>query len=191
MTMMAAKRLFRRLGTDRRGAGSVEFLLVVPVLLTMFVGVVDIGNVLITQFRLSAAVASGVNYGIVKSDDVGGSNAGALASTMAKMVASSSQTAGVTATVQVNNGPVASVTGSGSPTVTGTASAQTNGLCYCPVPGNDWGVTKNCNASCSGSAGKAGRFVRITASKPYTALFSSYGIVQNGTITATNIVQAE
>lgn len=191
MTMMSAiRRSCRRLAASRAGAASVEFLLVTPVLMVMFVGVVDIGNVLVTQFRLSAAVASGVNYSIVRSDDVGTGSATALASTMAKLVASSSQTDTVTATVRVNNGPTATVIGSGNPSVSGTASDDTNGKCYCPTPGSDWGVVKNCKANCTGT-GKAGRFVRITASKPYTALFSSYGIVSNGTISATNIVQTE
>lgn len=185
--MMA--KLLRRLADSRAGSISVEFLAVTPVLLIMLAGVVDIGNVLFTRFRLNAAVAAGVNYSIVRAADVSGANAGSMASAVAKLVASSSQTDGVSATVVINNGPTATVTGGGDVATSGTTGSTTNGQCYCPSSAGDWSVSQTCGNSCA--SGLAGRFVRITASKSYTPLFSSYGIVQGGSITATNMVQTQ
>ncbi len=182
--------LIRRVITSRRASVSAEFLAVVPALVFMLVGIVDIGDLLYTRFRLNAAVAAGVNYSIVRAADVSGTNAGTLASSVAKLVANSSQTSGVTATVVINHGPSATAVGSGTPSVTSADAATTNALCYCPTSASDWGVTRTCGSACGGS-GLAGRFVRITASKPYTALFSSYGMVRNGAITATNLVQTQ
>lgn len=181
--------LLRRLGASRRGSISVEFLAVTPILLIMLFGVIDIGNVMWTRFRLNAAVAAGVNYSIVRAADVSGSNAGAVASSVAKLVASASQTSDVAATVVVNNGPVATVTGGGDVAMSGTTGPATNGQCYCPASAGDWSVTMTCGASCS--TGLAGRFVQITASKTYTPLFSTYGIVQGDSIVATNMVQTQ
>lgn len=180
----------RGLAANHQGSVAAEFLAVSPVLLIMLFGVIDIGNVLFTRFRLNAAVAAGTNYSIVRSADIGTDAAGSLASSVAKVVANASDTSGVSATIAVNNGPTATVTGGGTVSTTTTNAATTNGLCYCPTTSSDWGVKKTCGDGCSGG-GLAGRFVRITASKAYKPLFASYGIVRNGTITATNLVQTE
>lgn len=179
----------RRFAGSRHGSVAVEFLAVAPVMLIMLVGIVDIGNVLFTRFRLNAAVAAGVNYSIVRAADVSGANAGAMASSVAKLVASSSQTDDVAAVVVVNHGPTATVNGAGDVAMSGTAGATTNALCYCPTSAGDWSVSQTCGVSCG--SGLAGRFVQITASKSYTPLFSSYGIVHDGTIVATNMVQTQ
>lgn len=184
-------RRFRAPRLDRRGAAAIEFVIVAPVLLAMFAGVVDIGNLLITRFRLNAAVASGVNYSMVHSEDVGTDGAPGLSTSLARLVANSSQTSGVTATVTVNNGPSATAVGSGAATVSSNGTpATSNALCYCPTTGSDWAITSTCGNSCTGG-GTAGRFVRITARKTFTPLLSTYGLVRNGTVVATNIVQTE
>ena len=47
-----------------------------------------------------------------------------------------------------------------------------------------------CGSICSGG-GIAGKFVTITASKPYTPLFGGFGIVSNGNITIKAVVQPQ
>lgn len=182
-------RRFRASHLDRRGAAAIEFVIIAPVLLAMFAGVVDIGNLLITRFRLNAAVAAGVNYSMVHSEDVGTESASTLSTSLARLVANSSQTSGVTATVTINNGPSATAIGGGTATVS-TTPGTSNAQCYCPTTASDWAITGSCGNTCTGG-GTAGRFVRITARKSFTPLLSTYGLVRNGTVVATNIVQTE
>jgi len=73
----------------------------------------------------------------------------------------------------------------------GTASNADS--CYCPAGSGSsltWGSTFTCGNSCS-AGGLAGKFVAITASRTYTPIFSSYGIVKNGTLSATAVVETQ
>ncbi|WP_244420685.1 hypothetical protein [Mesorhizobium japonicum] len=53
-----------------------------------------------------------------------------------------------------------------------------------------WSTPMACGSICSGG-GIAGKFVTITASKPYTPLFGGFGIVSNGNITVKAVVQPQ
>ena len=92
----------------------------------------------------------------------------------------------------VNDGPSTTVSG-GTPSSGGTASNAD--LCYCPtgtVGAFTWGSSATCGTACPGTnTGFAGKFVTITASRAYTPIFSTYGIVQNNTISASAAVQVQ
>jgi len=94
------------------------------------------------------------------------------------------------ATVVVNNGPQSQRT-SGTTVASGTVSNAD--LCYCPVLSGTslaWGSATTCASSCSGG-GLAGKFVSITGSIAVTPFFGSYGLVQNGTISVSTVVQVQ
>lgn len=190
---MTVRRLIRRLMAATEATAAVEFAIIVPILMLLFVGITDLGGALLIRFRLDAAAASAANYAMVQAASVTSSSGGALAATIAALARSD---AGVNATdvsVVVNNGPTATATGTGSVVVTnssGTAS-QPADLCYCPGANPfSWGGSVTCGNACPGG-GTGGKFVRITLRRPYTALFSSYGFIGSGAITTSAIVQAQ
>jgi Flp pilus assembly protein TadG len=47
----------RRLARDRRGVSAIEFAMIAPILILLYVGIVEVGN-LLTIYRRTAAVAS-------------------------------------------------------------------------------------------------------------------------------------
>lgn len=182
----------RALADDRRGIAAVEFALVTPIFCLLLAGIVDLGGALYTKFKLDSAVTAGANFAQVNAVNVGSANGQTLANNIATIVETSQGSSWANDGVVVNNGPTATVS-SGTSTPSGTASNAD--ACYCPsgTPSAfTWGSSTTCGSACPGSnTGYAGKFVTITASHTYTPIFSSYGIVQNGTISASAAVQVQ
>jgi Flp pilus assembly protein TadG len=179
-----------RLG-DSRGVAAVEFALILPVFGVLLAGVVDLGNVLYMRFRLDSAVAAAADYVEVNASSVSSTGGATLASNAAT-IAQSSQGAGwANASVIINNGPSSTIS-SGNTTAGGTAVNADS--CYCPTysAGNPtWGAGVSCGSACPTTSTTAGKFVTITASRTYAPLFSTYGIVQNGTISSSATVETQ
>lgn len=179
-----------RLAADRAGATAVEFAVVTPMLALLFAGIGDFGNVLFQRFRLDSSVSAAANYAIVNATSVSSTGGATLASNAAAILESSQGSSWANATVVVNDGPSTTITG-GVASNGGTAT-QADG-CYCPTgtaSNITWGSATTCGSACP-SGGLAGKFVTVVASRTYNPLFASYGIVQNGTISASTIVQVQ
>jgi Flp pilus assembly protein TadG len=71
----------RSLRRDRRGVAAVEFAIIVPVLIGMFMGVVDLGLGLFTQVQLANAAQAGAAYAMQKGYNAGGMTYAAQTST--------------------------------------------------------------------------------------------------------------
>ncbi len=177
---------------DRAGVAAVEFALVTPIFCLLLAGIVDLGGALYTKFKLDAAVTAGANFAQVNAGNVGSANGQTLANNIATIVETSQGSGWADDGVIVNNGPATTVTG-GTAASSGTASDAD--ACYCPsgTPGAfTWGSAVTCGSACPGvNTGYAGKFVTITASHQYTPIFSTYGIVQNNTISASAAVQVQ
>jgi len=187
-----AARLARRarLG-DSQGVAAVEFALILPVFGVLLAGVVDLGNVLYMRFRLDSAVAAAADYVEVNASSVSSTGGATLASNAATIAQSSQGAAWANASVVINNGPSSTIN-SGNTTTGGTASNADS--CYCPTyaAGNTtWGSAVSCGSACPTTSTTAGKFVTVTASRTYTPVFSTYGIVQNGTISSTATVETQ
>jgi Flp pilus assembly protein TadG len=183
---------FMGLARDRRGAAAVEFALVTPIFCLLLAGIVDLGGALYTKFKLDAAVTAGANFAQLNASNVTAANGQTLANNIATIVEASEGASWADGGVVVNDGPTTTVSGG---TATSSGTAANADLCYCPTgtPGSfTWGSSATCGNACPGTnTGYAGKFVTITASHSYTPIFSSYGIVQNGTITASAAVQVQ
>ncbi|HEX4199200.1 MAG TPA: TadE/TadG family type IV pilus assembly protein [Caulobacteraceae bacterium] len=179
-----------RLGEDSAGVAAVEFALILPVFGVLLAGIVDLGNVLYTRFRLDSAVSAAADYVQVNAASVSSTGGATLASNAATIVQSSQGSNWADASVTINNGPVATVN-NGNTTTSGTTANADN--CYCPTYSGGtttWGAAVACASACP-SGPSAGKFVTITASRTYTPLFSTYGIVQNGTISTSATVETQ
>lgn len=174
---------------DRRGVAAVEMALIAPVLLLILAGTVDLGGVIYTRFQLSSAVNAATNYAIVNVANVNSTGGPTLATNLATLVANVNGSAWANSAVTVNAGPTAANT-SGTAGSGGTASAADS--CYCPTgttPSITWGTAKSCGTPCA--SGYAGMFVLVTATRTYTPFFSKYGIVKNGAISVSSLVQVQ
>ncbi len=182
-------RTWLRRASGNRGTSAVEFALLGPVLCLLLAGMADFGGAVYVKLSLDGCVSAASNYALTTASAINPSSGPTVASHLAQVLASSQSTNWADSTVLLNNGPSASVTG-GVAASGGEAMAVTN--CYCPTPSNGlaWGNPVPCGSSCpNGSV--AGKFVTLSASRTYSAIFSSYGIVQNGVITASSVVQLQ
>ncbi|MEJ0015995.1 MAG: TadE/TadG family type IV pilus assembly protein [Acetobacteraceae bacterium] len=174
---------------ENRCIAALEFALLSPVFIMVFAGIVDLGNAIYTWSKLEQALAAGANFALVNRARVT-TDGSTLAQDIATLVSTSNGGTPANATVVVNNGPTVTRTG-GNASASGTAANANS--CYCPTGGPSnwtWGGVVTCGNTCTGGS-RAGQFVTITASYSYTALFSSYGFVSNGTITAGAAVQTQ
>jgi Flp pilus assembly protein TadG len=175
---------------QRSGIAALEFGLIAPLFATMLAGTVDLSNYIHINLRLNAAVAAGSNMALINASGVNSSTGATLASNIADLVANSSMAAWANDVVVVNDGPSASIT-SGKPSSSGSAANADS--CYCPTGGTGawvWGSAVSCGSPClSGSL--AGKFVTVTASRPFTPLFAAFGIIAAGNVTAATMVQTQ
>lgn len=176
---------------QKAGVSAVEFALISPVLLVILAGTVDIGGSLKAKFELSSAVSAGSNYALLNGDKVNSTGGGALAGNIATVVTSGLSGNGGSIQVVINNGAALAYNATTS-TATQSGTAANADLCYCPGSSGAvaWSTPMACGSICSGG-GIAGKFVTITASKPYTPLFGGFGIVSNGNITVKAVVQPQ
>ena len=176
---------------QKAGVSAVEFALVSPVLLVILAGTVDIGGSLKAKFELSSAVSAGSNYALLNGDKVNSTGGSALAGSIATVVTSGLGSDGGNIQVIINNGASLAYNATTS-TATQSGTAANADLCYCPGSSGAvaWSTPVACSSICS-AGGIAGKFVTITASKPYTPLFGGFGIVSNGNITIQAVVKPQ
>lgn len=172
------------------GAAAVEFALVAPFYMLLFVGVTELSMAMYNRFALNASVSAAANYAILNASQVGSTNGATLAQNLALIVASEHASNWANATITVNNGPTATLS-SGTVTTSGTASNANS--CYCPTLSGStvtWGNATTCGSACTGG-GIGGKFVSIVATSTYTSLFGSSGVMPSQTFTTTSVVETQ
>jgi len=180
---------FRR---SRDGVSAVEFAMVAPVFLIILAGIVDVGAVLFVKYRLNAAISAGSNYALVNGQDISQNNGSTLAVNIARLLAGQGANTGASAqaVVAVNNGTQIMMSGG---TATSTTLPGNANSCYCPAVASstvNWGSSKTCGSACTGG-GVAGKYVIITVGRPYSPMFSGYGIVNEGQVAVSAVVQGQ
>jgi Flp pilus assembly protein TadG len=180
---------WRALCHSHAGVAAIEFAFIMPVFLFLLVGVVDLGMMLFQDYELDQAVAAGAEYAAVNPSEVGSAGATTLASSIAEAVESANGNGWANDVVVVNDGPTATVTNGGTPTVTGTYSSS----CYCPTgspPSWSWGSATTCGSNCSGG-GSAGQFVTITATAVYNPLLAGFAFITSSTLRQSAVVETQ
>lgn len=170
----------RRAVRDAGGGAAVEFAVLSPLLALLLAAAADFGGVVYMQLRVESAVSAAANYAIVNSNRITSAGAEGLARDLAAIVALNASGARVDSVV-VNNAATASMSGE---TVASGGLGGSADACYCPTLAGGqlaWGAQRACSAVCDDGA-RAGKFVVVRATQPYTPLFSGYGIIRNGAI---------
>ncbi|WP_404403202.1 TadE/TadG family type IV pilus assembly protein [Pelagibacterium halotolerans] len=170
---------------------AVEFALVAPVFALILAAGTDLGLVLFARFEINAAVSSGAAYVLAHTDMVNSESGKDLAEDTARLIAHTGTLGMSDASVVVNNGPTAELSGS---TIALGGSALKADACYCPnstADGFEWGAMSSCGNDCP-DGGQAGKFVSVSVSRAHQPLFSGYGIVaEDGTISASALVEVQ
>lgn len=76
--MRIARITWRRLLRDERGAATLEFAIVVPVLLTLLLAIIDFGRLMFTVASLAAAVREGARHAAVLVDPTDAASLGVV-----------------------------------------------------------------------------------------------------------------
>lgn len=174
----------------KRGNAAIEFALLAPIFAVIMAGGIDMAVLILSRFRLEAAVSNTASYALVKADMADAANSGDLAEKLATMLASEDTSGDMRASIMVNNGAVADYDGL-KIAIHGTASLAD--ACYCPegtASSLAWGSARSCNASCP-QGRQAGKYVAITVKQAYTPLFSSFGVIKGDSIEASAMVRTQ
>jgi Flp pilus assembly protein TadG len=183
-------RLRRGAVKDTSGASAVEFALITPIFLLILVGTLDFGGVLFTEFGLNGAISAAADFALINAGNVNATGGPALATQLVGIASSAHASNWASATAVVNNGPTA--TGN-STTATAGGTAANAAYYYCPtISGSTivWGAAVAKGYACANGS-LSGQFVTITATRTYTPLFGSYGIVKNNALSASTVVQVQ
>ncbi len=172
------------------GTAAVELALVAPLMMILLAGTIDFARVYDQEIELSSAVAAAAEYALINAANINSSNATSLAATLSGIVANSNGAAWAGATVTVNDGATSAVT-NGATSSSGTAANADS--CWCPTGSSaawSWGTAATCGSACAGGT-LAGKFVTITGTRSFTAIFGNYGLIGNTTLHQSTIVQAQ
>lgn len=175
---------------DERGVSTIEFAMIVPVLLLILAGIVDIGGALKAKFDLNSSVSAASNFAMINPDSVTKEAGSQLAAQVTAIVRGGLSGSAGAVEVVVNNGPSTTY---GNGTTRNQNGAGDADECYCPTRSGDaisFGVEATCGSACA-SGGTAGKFVVIRASKPHSPLFGGFGIVKAGNVSVQAVVQTQ
>jgi len=168
----------------------MELALIAPMLLILLTGIFDFARIYRDEIQLSGAVAAAAQYSLLNAANINSTGVSSLANTLSGIVANSNGSAWAGATVTVNDGATSSVTG-GTTLSSGTAANANS--CWCPT-GNSaslsWGTAATCGSACASGA-LAGKFVMITGTRLFSAVFGNYGVISNSTLQQSTIVQTQ
>jgi Flp pilus assembly protein TadG len=174
----------------RQGTAAVEMALIAPMMVILFAGTIDFARAYYEEIELSSAVAAAAQYALINAPSINSTSASSLAATLSGIVANSNGSAWAGATVTVNDGATSAVAG-GTTSSSGTAANANS--CWCPTGSSanwNWGTSATCGNACSGGT-LAGKFVTITGTRAFNAIFGSYGLIGNTTLHQSTIVQAQ
>ena len=73
---------------SRSAVAAIEFAFLMPIFLVLFVGIIDVGMMLVQDYKLDQAVAAGQEYAAINAASVTAANGATLASNIATTVES-------------------------------------------------------------------------------------------------------
>lgn len=152
-----------RFRRERRGVAAVELAIALPILTVCTLCAGDLGRVALQRTWVSYAASAGAEYAVANADS---------SFNISKITAAATAATGPAGGISINPPPSEFY---GCATATGvTPSTQ--------------GATCPSNTSTGGTAGK---YVSVTATMPFSAMFSAAGISYPSTQTATAVVRIQ
>jgi Flp pilus assembly protein TadG len=147
---------------EQRGVAAVELTIALPILTVSALCVGDLGRFALQKTWVTYAAAAGADYAVANYTN--GFNASAIEAA-----------AEAAAPVGAMSGAPAPSEFYGRATATGVTASTQGAIC----------------PSSTSTGGIAGEYVSVTATMPFTALFSAAGISYPSTVTATAVVRVQ
>jgi Flp pilus assembly protein TadG len=170
MAAMMGNAVFRRFMASQRGVAAIEFAMIMPVLLILFLSSFDVGNAIIVYLKVRTAtyqLAAITNqYGTGSTAQISTSTMSAITGAVSQVMAPYSSSSTVVTISQIKATSATAATVSWSYTVNGTALSGT----YSGLPAN---MAKNSCATVPTTA-KPCYFILSAVSYTYTPLFGHY-----------------
>lgn len=170
--------IFARFRRRQDGVSAVEFALVAPIILLLLAAAVDFGSVVMTRMQIEDAAQSAMTYAMGQGQPLEAANAATLAGNVERILVSRLGS-DVNLQIDVNHGAVKTYADATSSKSGNSALAAS---CYCPTmssAGMQWNTALACSKPCTGGGG-SGKFVYLRISKPFSPLFGSYGLIEDG-----------
>jgi Flp pilus assembly protein TadG len=147
-----------RWARETAGAAASELALILPVLLILLTGIVDVGSLLFNHMQVTAAAHAGVRYAIANGFD---------ATKISTAITNATTLSGISATP--------------APTEANGCISSTNTLVT-------MGNTTTCSGSNTNGGTQTGTFVFVHASAPFSPMLPVWGTMMPSTITANAVV---
>jgi Flp pilus assembly protein TadG len=170
--MTTAASVLKRFARDRSGLAAIELAIIAPVLLLCVLCVADLGRYALDKTWVAEAASAGAEYAAAHADDPQYSPPYPMGSAFSAAIATAATSVMPATNISVSPTPSSYY---GCATSTGV-TASTQGA-TCP--------------SGTSTGGSAGQYVSVTATMPFTALFSAAGILYPSTITTTAVVRIQ
>ena len=170
--MTAAVSVPKRFARDRSGLAAIELAIIAPVLFLCTLCVADLGRYALDKTWVTYAASAGAEYAAAHADDPQYAPTYPMGSDFSAAITTAATSATPTTNISVSPTPS---TYYGCATSTGV-TASTQGA-TCP--------------SGTSTGGLVGEYVSVTATMPFTALFSAAGVSYPSTITSTAVVRIQ
>lgn len=173
---------------SRSGVSAVEFALVAPIFALILAGIIDLGNILHARFQFNSVLSSGANYALVAAEDIDGGNVEDVTRRLAAVLISTAHDETLSIDANVNNAMTMRYRDGKAQLEHGDGEAAS---CYCPDRrgvGLDWGSPMQCGSVCE-QGGIAGKFTTVTMSRHLSPLFGGFGMIKEGQVASTTVVQ--
>jgi len=174
----------------RRGVAAVEFAIIAPLYILLMAGMVNLGTAIYVKMTVDSAITSASTYALSKGDSITAAGAATIADQIASMLATELGFAEATISVAVNKGATLSISGGVKKT---SGNATDADLCYCPSRSGgqiEWGSPATCASPCP-DGGFAGKFVAVTASRPFSPIFPVNYLVTTNSFEGAALAQAQ
>jgi Flp pilus assembly protein TadG len=170
--MTAPESVLKRFARDCSGLAAIELAIIAPVLFLCTLCVADLGRYALDKTWVTSAASAGAEYAAAHADDPSYAPTYPMGSDFSAAIATAATSATPSANISVSPTPSSYY---GCATSTGV-TASTQGA-TCP--------------SGTSTGGLVGEYVSVTATMPFTALFSAAGIAYPSTITSTAVVRIQ
>ena len=170
--MRTAVSVLKRFASERDGVAAIELAIIAPILLLCTLCVADLGRFALAKTWVTDAASAGAEYAAAHADDEQYAPTYPMGSAFSAAIATVATSATPATNISVSPTPSSSY---GCATATGV-TVSTQGA-TCP--------------SGTSTGGTVGEYVSVTATMPFTALFSAAGISYPSTITRTAVVRIQ
>jgi len=156
---------------------AIEFAIATPVLLTLFVGVADYGTLMNTAGSLRGATRAGAEYAKANWNNP----------TVTNVITSTEQQVCSFLARPFDTGT--STCSPVTPSVSTSCTCSDDASVTCPTPGS--GSSSPCPVTSGQTDTRVFNFVSVTATQPFSPIFSWTGFAFPSTVTATSVVRTQ